>query len=230
MMLRLLSLLAFCNPALAQEGCPTAADLDAGVRLTYPDGRIEVVRRSAQPHILEIEGAEPVNESYSRNRYRVELAHGTYFLSGVEQVAGSSEWILASVTDYGRPSETLPQPKAEAQVSLEATSTDTSGSTEVSPVYSFGDLHAVRLGGCVYEAFDISVYYDSADDLVESGVFLPAVGTWILTRRGNETEGETWPLPSIDVIPQDDSPDLSGHLTGRLNQDRSGPVLRIPGR
>ncbi len=144
---------ALVPPVLAQERCPTGADLAAGVRVAYEDGRVEFFRPGGAPGLVTMSGTLDDGSGF-----RNELVHG---LLGV----AAWSWLLRDraperpdwTYDYGLSPSEIPVPAPETTFASDVTVTshaeELGGAAYVQTrSVSYGPMSRVELAGCSYDA------------------------------------------------------------------------------
>lgn len=176
----LAALVLFPLAAGAQD-CPTAADLDTGIRFTLTDGETEEFRRHEDGRI----GA--VFYRYGEPVTLVMLHRGLY----LSEVTDIEDFTL--LTD-GRTTYThllaaddLPPPLPGAQFDSDVTVTGPDGTLRETHSHEFGQVTRLRLGDCGYRMMPVTVRYlpdpQGETDLLH---WLPDLGVSLLVEsRGD---------------------------------------------
>jgi len=179
---------------LAQTACPTAADLTRGILLEYSTGGHEVYRPVA-------EGVVVVNGVDQAGRlYRLELAQGAMLLLYEDVIDGVPDPMTRLRYDYGLPPAQMPVPVPGGGWSSDVTVDDGRRGYDEPQTVTWGKTRTVSIGSCSYQAFDITIAYETADKYLERLTYIAALGLGFLTYREAEgTEPETITATAIRV-------------------------------
>lgn len=183
--------LLLAAPALAQEGCPVAADLAQGIRIDYDDGSTELFRTSGDPGIVAVLGTFEDGAGY-----RLELGRGVHLISFAPTLPDGSPDVAGRVAyDYGRAVEELPVPAPGGRFDTPVTATDSYGPRDEAQSQAYGEAEVLRIGGCSYDAVPVLIAYDTPNDYVEALHYLPGLGFGFL--RWQEETGQ----PRREIAP-----------------------------
>jgi hypothetical protein len=175
-MIRAIALCLFAAPALAQDGCPTAADLARGVQGSYDTGRQELFRAGDRPEVVAMERTGP-----DGRRDRVGLARGFHWLTW--EVEGSPTG--PSAYEYGLPPGVLPgvlPVPAPGGRWATAVSDGSPRAASLRQVHAYGPLDRLEVGGCACDAIEALVVWhypahEPSPVIVTSrSLFLPELG------------------------------------------------------
>lgn len=168
-MIRLVAALCAILPAgaaLAQTGCPTAADLDRGISIEFPDGGSETYRRTA-PGLVSAVGREANGSTYT-----MALAQGFHLLFWEASDDPSSRVSY----DYGVAPQAMPVPTAGGRWRTAVTVTASDGTRQEPQTHAYGALVPVTIGNCTYQSIEGVIAYATTDNYVESVIYLPELG------------------------------------------------------
>lgn len=164
----LLSALFTLPPALALS-CPTASDLERGVLLTYASGDTELVKR-IQPDVLSV-----LYTATDGWQSKLLLGKGVYTLQSVDLDDGEID--LNTQINYAfsvHPSE-LPAPTAGLAFQETLLVNATGDFDREVHDYQFTALPAQTIGTCTYDAIEVKIAYQDADNWVDTLVYFPAL-------------------------------------------------------
>jgi len=186
--------IGFCLalPAAAQQNCPTAADLDRGIRIDFVDGSSETFRTQG-PGIVVVDGREADGVTY-----RLELGHGLHLLSYETMVDGMPDPASAVSYDYGMEASALPVPAPQGRHRLDMAPRDSLGSRDEAQTHAYGKLHSVLIGGCTYDMFEAVILYETTDFYTEGLEYLPQLGIGYLVWTEN-TDIARVPLGAVGI-------------------------------
>lgn len=171
-MIRAIALCLSAAPALAQDGCPTAADLAHGIRVSYDTGRQELFRAGDRPEVVAMERTGP-----DGRLDRVGLAQGFHWLTW--EVKGSPTG--PSTYGYELPPDVLPEPAPGGRWAT-AVSDGRPRASSLRQVHAYGPLGRLEVGGCAYDAIEALVVWhypihEASPVIVTSrSLFLPELG------------------------------------------------------
>jgi hypothetical protein len=138
-----LFLCSMAVPALAQQTCPTAADLARGIRIEFADGSLETFRAGA-PGLVLVSGAGADGATY-----RMELGRGLYLMLWEDWADGAPDAATRSVYDYaGRAPADLPLPGGGKVWFSPVTVTVADSPYSEAQRHSYGPRSEVDIGGC----------------------------------------------------------------------------------
>lgn len=169
----------------AQAHCPTADDLDQGIRVDRSNGFTEVFRRGGQG-IIAVDGI--IDRALE---YRLELAYGLQLLSYTGNVGDTPEADDRLVYDYGVPIDTLPPPEPGGRWQSQVTVTASNGNYSEPQLYAFGPLDAVQIGNCRYAAITVVIAYQNDANYIETVQFMPDLGFGVLIEQGDDVSEPT---------------------------------------
>jgi hypothetical protein len=166
-------------PALAQQTCPTAADLDRGIRVTFADGGIETYR-NAGSSVINVVGSD-----LDGSGFVMDLAKGLHLLMWQDAFDPSTR----QTYDYNGVSADmlpLPSPGGKGWSSpVQVTASD--GQRDEPQRHSYGPLTAVQIGGCTYQSIEVTINYATSDNYREMVRYIPDLGLGYLV--WNEADG-----------------------------------------
>ncbi|WP_210527783.1 hypothetical protein [Rubellimicrobium arenae] len=179
-------ILALAATGPARAACPAAADLAAGVVVSFANGDTTLLRRRG-------DGAVEIEERHANGEapIRFRAAHGVYVF---EEVAldslGSPMPMTRMDVVFPQPPLTLPPPAPGAHWSGRTTVRQADGTmhAEIADV-AFARGEPLDLGGCRYGTIDVEVHYDwgKTGGLTLRLDYLPELGAAVL--RSSRTDG-----------------------------------------
>ncbi len=176
-------------PGMAQSGCPTASDMDVGVRAVFANGDLVDYRR-LKGDLLEIfEGVA----ADSQNGTVVTSRLGIYDLDAADVVNGVRNAQTAITLRYSEHESDLPVPvSGEGWVGGVVTSVSGAAEETEAVVYVFGAGGTREFAGCVYETIPVKVSF-LADDgwMMEDYIYIPSLPLAILS--GHQFSGMDFP-------------------------------------
>lgn len=167
--------------ALAQAGCPTAADLARGIRVDFADGSYEVYR-DAGAGVVVVQGEDV--EGYG---YQMELGQGIHLLTYANVMDGAVDATSQISYDYGRAASELPLPEAGGRWSSAVTVNDQYGERSEPQTHQWSQVATVDIGGCSYDMIEALIGYKTGDGYRESVEYLPALGLGYLVWNESDT-------------------------------------------
>lgn len=183
-----MSFLWLAVPAMAQTGCPVAADLTRGITIGFADGSSEVFRQAA-PGIVMVTGTAADGTGYV-----MQLGQGLHLLQWAPQ--GDPDGRVSY--DYGMPPAVLPLPQPGGGWSVPARVSDIGGARAETQTHSYGAAQMLMIGTCGYEMIEATIAYDTGDNYVESIVYLPDLGLSYL--QWNESDDYARDLvPAVSI-------------------------------
>jgi hypothetical protein len=170
--LPLLTLILAPLPLAAQQSCPTAADLDRGIRITFADGGTETFRR-ADPGVIAVTGREPDGSGFN-----MDLAQGLHLLMWEATTGGQPDAASRITYDYaGQPPTALPLPEAGRKWRTEVRVEDADfGPRDEPQSQVYGRLSQIEIGACSYVAIEVTISYATSDQYRETLRWLPDLG------------------------------------------------------
>ena len=172
--------------ALAQTGCLSSADLQAGIHVDYADGTTETYVRTG-PGLMSVDGFDG-GELY----FQLELAHGTHLLSYVAVSGGQPDESTRQTYDYGVAPAELPVPVAGQRFNADVTVTASDGPRQEGQLQAYVEGVPLVIDGCTYETLDVIIAYDTADNYMENIRYLPQLGLgyllWNQTDEGKSDD------------------------------------------
>ena len=187
-------LLAPLFAPLPAAACPTAADLDTGVRVHSPDGSVETFTRLNKDVIVSEFRFEPGEGSRSL------LAQGIYLIQ-INDVYGDEIDTKARTTyTYTKLPGTLPVPTPGGAWNTRVVILDEDGLGTERQQISFGQAGTRTIGACSYDTVPITVVYPD-DDYSETLEYLPELGLAILTSAQDVgAEADVYSFERIEAV------------------------------
>lgn len=172
-----LAALALFPLAAGAQDCPTAADLDDGIRFELTNGEAEEFKRHPDGRVASVfyTGGEPVT--------LLMLYHGLYLSEVIDienyaLVPGSE-----SIYTYSLAPEDLPLPRDGASFTAEATVREGDEVFRESHIHKFGERSITVFGDCAYRSLPVSVEYVPDDNhAIDHLLWLPDLGVSLLVR------------------------------------------------
>jgi hypothetical protein len=189
--------LTLCAAAERASACPTAADLDTGIRFDLASDEWEVFTRTA-------DGLVQADFHYGDGEgTRVVLAKGLYLLQIVDfdgqgQIADTRQNFSYPL----RPAE-MPDPQPQGGWSVTAAILGPDGLSEEAQVYRFGDWTQQTYGACSYEMMPITIDYPvTGDDTVSRDFihWLPELGLSYLAGFEDSEGRESYDYIGVRVL------------------------------
>lgn len=168
------------GPALA---CPTGADMETGVTITFDDGGFETYRQLRDNLVRMERGYDGAQDSV------MDLGLGTFVLSYMDAFDGMPDPSSRTTTAYPGGLASLKVPMAGDR--WQATTTVFAGEPYAEEVsVAWGDERTVQIGACSYTAIDGIIAYESDTTIVEGIVYLTDLGIgyleWFEDDQGRE--------------------------------------------
>jgi hypothetical protein len=175
--------------SVAHAACPTAADLDGGIRFDLASEEWEVFIRTG-------DGLVQADFFYDDGQgSRVLLAKGIYLLQVVDfEPSGLIPDTRQNFSYPLRPSE-MPDPVPGGGWSVKAAVLGPEGLTEEVQVYSFGEIVPHTFGACTYDRMEITIEYPAEGEETVSRDFihwLPELGVSFLAGYEDEQGREMY--------------------------------------
>ncbi|MFZ1728044.1 MAG: hypothetical protein WBO29_14375 [Albidovulum sp.] len=176
-------------PGKAQGQCPTASDMDAGVRAVFANGDVADYRR-LKDDLLEIFEAGAAD---SRDGTIVTSRLGIYDLDAADIVDGVRNTQTALTLKYSAQESDLPIPvSGESWVGGVVTSSPGAAEETQAAVYVFGAGGTREFSGCVYDTIPVKVSFLAGEDwLMEEFIYIPSLPLAILS--GHQFSGMDYP-------------------------------------
>ena len=176
-------------PGMAQGECPTASDMDAGVRAVFANGDVADYRRLKGDllEIFEAGAAESQDGTVVTSRF------GIYDLDAADIMDGVRNAQTALTLRYSAHESDLPIPvSGESWVGGVVTSVPGAAEETEIAVYVFGAGGTREFAGCVYETIPVKVSFLAGEDwLMEEYIFIPSLPMAILS--GHQFSGMDFP-------------------------------------
>jgi len=177
---------------LAQAACPTAQDLARGIRIDFADGSSETFRDQGAG-VVTVQGVDV--EGFG---YVMELGKGIHLLSYAPMTDGVIDEGARLDYDYGLAIADMPVPEPGGRWSTSVTVTDSMGPRSEPQSHAWGTLGSVDIGGCRYDMIEALIAYKTADNYVESVLYLPALGIgYLLWNESSQTE--RFPVEAVAI-------------------------------
>lgn len=194
--MKTLTALAFLAATPALADCPTADDLDYGIRMTESDGT-ENIFRAIGGGFVENVIVLPDGVTFTNT-----LAHGTYVTRSADLVDNAVDPETVIVTRYAG-AEILPRPMPNTNFEF-ATKVNNFGEAPFpeQQTHAWGPLTSVTIGTCTYQAMNsVSQYISEGDVLTETMQFIPALNLALLLNHRWEGDELVEYIPvSIETV------------------------------
>ncbi|WP_370229939.1 hypothetical protein [Cognatishimia sp.] len=181
----LLPALLAVSPAIALA-CPTEADLERGILLTYASGDTELITRQ-RPDVLAMRYT--ATDGWQSNLL---VGKGVYTLQSVDLENGEPDHNTRINYAFPVAPTELPNPKAGLQF-LQTVIVSSSGDFEAEThAYSFAAIPAQTFGDCTYDAIEVKIAYQDQDNWVDTLVYFPALKlSYLAANEYDEDSGRT---------------------------------------
>ncbi|WP_368186571.1 hypothetical protein [Aestuariibius sp. HNIBRBA575] len=174
--------------------CPIASDLQRGIQLNFTDGTQEVYT-SMKEGLVRAVGGNPGDD-----QYQLDLAYGVYLLVSQDIIDGQPDFGSRLTTAFPMSIAQMPIPQAGARWQADVTLTDADGTSPETQTFAMGGPRTQIIGDCSYEAIDIMVHYDGAEQLVDGLVLLPELGfAYLSWFEDNDGARSDYPVASISA-------------------------------
>jgi len=189
----LFALTFLATPAFAQ--CPTAADMDKGVRLTDLDGYSETYRKEGA-HFIRSEWTDGTSEGS-----RFLLLKGLYMVEYFDTTDGDVISGSRSTHAYPLKPKDAPLPVADGRWDTEVVTLDSSGMSNSRESYIYGPSTQVTIGGCTYEMLPVIGIYHDDDGYEETLNYLPELGfSYLVESRTKGADAERYTYVRIETL------------------------------
>ncbi|WP_294227270.1 hypothetical protein [uncultured Shimia sp.] len=189
----LFALTFLATPAFAQ--CPTAADMETGVRLTDLEGITETYTRDGDHFIR---GEWDDGEHFGS---RFLLLKGLYVVEQFDTEDGNVMTGSRSTHAYPLKPADAPIPVADGRWDTEVITLDFEGTHTTRETHIFGPSTQVTLGGCSYEMMPIIGIYHDDDGYEETMYYLPELGfSYLVETRPKNEAAERYTYIRIEAV------------------------------
>ncbi|WP_412551158.1 hypothetical protein [Shimia sp. MIT910701] len=181
------------TPVFAQ--CPTASDMDTGVRLTDLDGITETYTRDGAHFIR---GAWDDGQDYGT---RFLLLKGLYVVEQFDTEDGDVVSGSRSTHAYPLKPADAPVPVADGRWDTEVITLDSEGTLTTRESHIFGPSTQVTIGGCSYEMMPVIGIYHDDDGYEETLHYLPELGfAYLVETRAKNEKAERYTYIRIEAV------------------------------
>ncbi len=190
-------LIAICAlTAGAASACPTADDLDGGIRVTAADGAVDVYQSMGDgqvAQIIDFGGGE-----VARNV----LTQGVYVSRLAVEVDGVLDLQSVFETSYDRPPTAMAPPEPGLQDRFLTTIVSVDGTFKETQTHNWGPLAPLQIGDCTYDSIFGTVTYTGGDaTILEEIQYVPALGLGLLVSYTYGSDApEIFRLTSIEAV------------------------------
>ncbi|MEL7115107.1 MAG: hypothetical protein AAGP08_05865 [Pseudomonadota bacterium] len=174
MRLAYLPLLLLPALAQAQEACPTAADLQAGIVFDIGEGEKEVYKDIGNG-VIEVTYSD--TEGFES---RTLLGQGVYLLELVDLEDGQPVPISRTTYSHKLTPVDMPKPSPNSSWTSEVVSLNDGNLEREVHDHRFGAAGNITLGACTYDKIRVTVHYDDGDNSVDTLEYLPDLGVGLL--------------------------------------------------
>ncbi|WP_353472840.1 hypothetical protein PVT71_02075 [Salipiger sp. H15] len=169
-------------PGLALAApCPSAADLEKGIRLRGPEGASELFTRQGPAVIRSVYEQDGVAIS------RTLLGAGVYLLEAIDLEEGEPVPVTRITYGYPVTPAAMPEPKPAGSWAVKVAVKETGSLRSEMLSFRFGPLTEISFGACTYEMMPIIQRYE--DGTIDYLSWLPGLGLSFLSGF-SDTEGE----------------------------------------
>ncbi|MBO9472916.1 MULTISPECIES: hypothetical protein [unclassified Shimia] len=190
----LLALTCFASPLAAQ--CPTASDMETGIRLEDKDGAMETYQSFGANHVRGLwEDTTGIQSKYV-------LLKGLYIVEQFDLEDGNAIPDSRATHSYPISPEDAPLPVAGGRWDTKVVTMDTEGVESRVESYVFGDTTRITLGGCSYDMIPVTgIYYDD-DGYEETLHYLPELGfSYLSEARYTNEAPDRYVYVDIKAVP-----------------------------
>ncbi|WP_422049077.1 hypothetical protein [Shimia sp.] len=188
----LLALTCFASPLAAQ--CPTASDMETGIRLVDMEGTVETYEAFGANHIRGAweEGSEVLSKFV--------LLKGIYLVEYFDVSDGNAITSSRRTHSYPLPPEKAPLPVAGGRWDTKVVTMDSEGVVSGTESYLFGDPTQVTLGGCSYDMIAVTAIYHDDDGYQETLHYLPELGfSYLSESKSKDAEPDRYVYVRIEA-------------------------------
>lgn len=175
----------------AARACPTAADLDRGIRFQVDDTATEVFRRLSGTRVQSDYGGDGFVS-------RTILVKGLYLAELVDVEDGAP--VPRTRTTYGLPDASdlsEPVPGESFRVSVRSDGPD--GTETEDQIYTFGRAATVNFGACAYDMVPVDLSYVGSD-VREVLHYLPQLGIAYVAEYHDDDVDEHYTYYRIEAV------------------------------
>lgn len=177
--------------AIAQD-CPTAADLDHGIRFGVDGDSTEVFTRADGPGIV-----TSIFTDAAGGRTQSLLAQGVYVL---EARSLEEEGAWRSAYAFEMNADEMPLPSPGGQASFTVVFRGDGGFSQERQVYRFGAATETQIGACGYGMIPVEVEYGSDDGLTDVLHYLPDLGLSLFVESRYDSGADTFDYNSVEAV------------------------------
>jgi len=182
--MRGLTLALICLGHSAMAACPTASDLEAGIRFDIAGGEWEVFTRLPNGIIASEFFLEPGLSS------RTLLARGLYMVELIDLENGDFVPGTRSTFAFPVAQDDMPDPQAGGGWNLQVAVTEPEGFFVETQVYEFGAPQKQTYGPCTYDMIPVSFWFAEGEidpELYDVLHYLPELGiAYLAEAKGGE--------------------------------------------
>jgi hypothetical protein len=185
-------------PALAEDRCPTGADMRRGVEIGYSDQTQVTFRQDGRPGHTVLEVRQTDGQVT-----RSDLVHGTFMLDIAPITEdGGTDAANRMTFGYEVAPETLPPPAPLTQWEGQVVVDTPEGRLTRVEQRAYGPLETVTIAGCPYEGFELMFAHEDEVGYAAGGFYIPELG--FAVRRWNERAGvprQTYAVETFRAVP-----------------------------
>jgi len=179
----------------ASAQCPTADNLQTGIRFTLADGETETFRKKGAAIV------EAVFEYKDPPASRVLLAQGVYLLELIDLENGMPQPGTRSTYSYPMTAAEMPLPQPGGHWSVTAAVLDMGDLRRDNQVYTFGTMTQATYGACSYDMLPITITYPGDEsDPIDLLHYLPGLGLSYLAESTYSGSTDRYDYIAIEAL------------------------------
>ncbi len=189
--------LALTAPAAAVAACPTAADLETGIRFEVAGGEWEIFTTLPNGMIVSEYFLEPKVSS------RTILAKGLYMVELVDLENGDFVPGTRSTFAFPVAPDQMPDPRDGGGWNLQVAVSDQDGLFAETQVYEFGTVQNQTYGACTYDMIPVNFWFGEGEidpELYDVMHYLPQLGIAYLAEAKGGEYADVFDYVGISVV------------------------------
>ncbi len=189
--------LAAAWPAAVWAECPTAADLDNGIRFRIDQADTETFRR-VRPGV--VEATIRFEDGYATRNL---LAQGIYLLEWVDLVDEQPDLSTRATFAFPKNALDMPIPETGGAYRFDVVVAENGNFDKELQAYDVGEMVKYQYGTCVYDVLPIEVrYVPDEENSVDILHYLPALGiAYFAESLFGTDEREVYRYHTIEKLP-----------------------------
>jgi len=188
-------IIASCLLPLPALACPTAADLDTGIRIYDRNGGSEVFRR------LNSDVVEAIYTDEDGFASRTQLGQGLYLLEYTDLENGAVLKDSRETYVFAMSPRKMPQPQANTEWRADVVLRSADGLQPETQTYRIGPIKALKIGTCSYDAMEVTLTYaPGPDNEQEKFQFIPALGFSYITEFRDDAGVDKYRYTRIEAV------------------------------